>query len=62
MEEVVRGVIIQDEQVDHLQSFTVPSGIIEAWHTAGTYQPGREEDSLNNSLFSFISNYNKGLL
>lgn len=62
MEEVVRGVIIQDEQVDHLQSFTVPSGITEAWHTAGTYQAGREEDSLNNSLFSFISNYNKGLL
>lgn len=58
MEEVVRGVIIQDQQVDHLQSFTVPSGITEAWHTAGTYQAGREEDS----LFSFISNYNKGLL
>lgn len=62
MEEAVSGVIIKDEQVDHLQSFTVPSGIIEAWHTAGTYQPGREEDSLNNSLLSFISNYNKGLL
>lgn len=62
MEEVVRGVIIQDQQVDHLQSFTVPSGITEAWHTAGTYQAGREEDSLNNSLFWFISNYNKGLL